>query len=473
MDRNATPKLSLTRLPRDILLCIVDAILEKNYDPPVKWSWDPDEEPEPRFNPLQTFRDALSLAATCKTLYTDLTGGIYRKDVQHNGSAALLRSAITGNVAGIVRSLDAGADIHIGDATQGLVVCKSTRERSATGRVKKIPNRTWYPWDMSDQVTALHWAAYHGHSDVVTQLLERGADINRRVRLDSRPKLEIIYFNDPEQATYLYPADFCCDLVKRNISSGGAFLQSVDKAVAIWTLEHGASPLYFAITGGDLGTSRLLIEKGASLDTHLGTRVHALHQAVANCDVNLVEFLLSINQVASRINTIQDGRRGSALHCLNYDDEEDWHANCQIIKLLVSHGCRLDILDNYNNLPVDEANDLCPTAVAELIRHGSHLPRFLPSYRPIPEEISIAIGEVLARGLTIPERNLNTLISSEIRGGWWMYPHFYKLVHRTNSIPVSLSGLTLFQWILYWQARPFAYIVLPGQESMLQALAIT
>ncbi|RBR11661.1 uncharacterized protein FIESC28_08888 [Fusarium coffeatum] len=401
MDRNVTPKLSLTRLPRDILLCIVDAILEKNYDHPVKWSWDPDEEPEPRFNPLQTFRDALSLAATCKTLYTDLTGGIYRKDVEHNGFAALL-------------------------------------------------------------------------SDVVALLLERGADIDRRVRLDSRSQLEIIYFNDPEQAAYLYPAGFCCDLVRRNISSGGAFLQSVNKAVAIWTLEHGASPLYFAIKGGDLGTSRLLIEKGASLDTHLGTRVHALHQAVANCDVNLVEFLLSINQVANRINTIQDGRRGSALHCLNYDVEEVRHANCQIIKLLVSHGCRLDILNNYNNMPVDEAaNDLCRTAVAELIRHGSHLPRFLTSYGRVPEEISVAIGEVLARGLTIPKRNWNTMISSEIRGGWWMYPHFYKFVHRTNSIPVPLSGFTLFQWILYWEARPFAYTVLPGQESMLQALAIT
>ncbi|KAJ4130079.1 hypothetical protein NW768_007052 [Fusarium equiseti] len=384
MDLNVTssPRLSLMKLPLDSLLHIVDAVLEMNYDRshPMKWSWDHDEEPEPRFNPLQAYQDALSLAATCKALYTGLTKRIYRKDVQHNRSAALLRSAIIGNVAGVVRSLDAGAYIDIGDTTQGLIVRDSTHIFPATGPAKKIPTRTWHPWDLSDQVTALHWAAYYGYSDVVTLLLERGADIDHRVRLDSRRQFDIRYFHDPGQVAYSYPANFCCDLVRRNIYSGRTILHLDDQAVMRWAMEHGANPLYFAIEGGDLDTTMLLIRNGASLDTHLGTRLHALHQAVWHCDLSLVEFLLSINEVTSRINTILDSRRAGALHCFNYGREEDVHAKCKIIKLLVSHGCPLHISDIYNNLPVDEAaNALCFTAVAELIRHGSGLPRFLPT----------------------------------------------------------------------------------------------
>ncbi|KAH7198554.1 ankyrin repeat-containing domain protein [Fusarium flagelliforme] len=463
MDRNVTPspKLSLTELPRDVLLCIVDAMLEMKNDRchPMKWSWDPDEEPEPMFNPLQAYQDALSLAATCKGLYACLTKGIYHKDVRHNRSAALLRSTIKGSVAGVVRSLDAGADIHMGDTTQGFVVRVrgSNYGFPATGRAKEISIRTWCPWDLSDQFTALHWAAYYGHIDVVTLLLDRGADIDHRVRVDAGLKLDIRRYIDQDQVAYSYPTNICCYLVRQNVSAGHKLLRGVDRAVAVRALEHGANPLYFAIEGGDLRTVILLIERGASLDTHIGTRIHALHQAVSYCDLSLVDILLSISGVASTINTIRDGCQAGALHSLDYAREgEDVHTNCQIIKLLVSHGCLSNIPDIFGLLPVDEAAiTRCYTSVAELIRHGSGLPRFLAPYDLIPEEIRLAIHEVQARGLTIPQRNLN-LINNAIddEGVHLMYLHFYKLVHRIDSVPPPMKDYSNSRWATYWQGRP-------------------
>nr|CEG05013.1 unnamed protein product [Fusarium clavum] len=224
MHRNVTPspKPSLVKLPRDVLLCIVDAMLEMKNDRyrPMKWSWDPDEDLEPRFNPLQVYQDALSLAATCKDLYTGLTAEIYRRDVRHNRSAALLRSAINGNVAGVVRSLDAGADIHMGDTTQSLIFCYSKWIFPATGGAKEIPTRLWFPCDLSDQVTALHWAAYYGHIDVVTLLLDRGADIDHRVRIDTRLNLDIRCYIDPDQVAYSYPTNICCNVSCRSPDLG-------------------------------------------------------------------------------------------------------------------------------------------------------------------------------------------------------------------------------------------------------------
>jgi ankyrin repeat protein len=417
---------------------------------PMKWSWDPDEDLEPRFNPLQAYQDALSLAATCEDLYTSLTAEIYLRDVRHNRSAALLRSAINGNVDGVVRSLDAGADIHMGDTTQSLIFCDSKWIFPATGGAKEIPTRLWFPCDLSDQVTALHWAAYYGHIDVVTLLLDRGADIDHRVRIDTRLNLDIRCYIDPDQVAYSYPTNICCDVVRHNVSEGHKLLHGVDKAVAVRILEHGANPLYFAIEGGDLRTAMLLIERGASLDTHVGTRVHALHQAVWYCDLSLVDFLLSIPGVTSTINTIRDGCRAGALHCLDYASEENVHTNCKIIKILMSHGYLLNIPDISNKLPVDEAvNARCYTAVSELIRHGSWMPHFLPA----TEEIMLAIDDVRARGLNICLRSWGLVNGVRDEGVHLMYLHFYKLVYRTNSIPPPMKNYLNSRWAIYWRGR--------------------
>ncbi|RGP65846.1 hypothetical protein FSPOR_7107 [Fusarium sporotrichioides] len=465
--------LSFLRMPPEIIACIADNMLEMNHDrsQPARWSWTY-SEPEPVFNPLQRYKDALSLAGTCKTLYGLLTKQIYRTDVLKNNSAALLRSAKKDSLEGVTRSLEAGANIATGDTTKAIVFREPISYMSMDSKVHNLFSGIWNPLDLSNQVTALHWAAYLGHQKIVSLLLENGADINHRVHVEvvadaieshrGSTEVETRRILDP------YHTNFSCDIVAANVEEDVICLEVVEEEVAKWTLKHGANPLYFAIEGGDWGTIKLLIDAGAKFVTHTGCSVHAIHQAVRNGDIGVVELLLQHEPVAANTNTILDSRGATALHYLKYDSEDGVFKNCRIIRELVNHGFQVNTTDGYDALPIKEAMlRHSNTVTAEFIRCGSLIPDGLPCnvydvISPPCSEIKEALEEANRKGFAF---NLHyeaplmvTTSSARIR----MYRHFYKLVCQTSEVPEPMNSHDANQWEAFWNGRPFVHVAWPA-----------
>ncbi|KAM0199492.1 hypothetical protein ACHAPI_003253 [Fusarium lateritium] len=444
--------LTLAKMCPEILCHIVDKLLEMNHDRDkiATWEWNPLIEQEPVFKSLGGYTDALNFAATCKGLYQHLTRRIYLHDVQYNMSAALLISARLNNLAAVRQSLDAGADVHTGDTTASMTYSVP---------ILKGNQGYWIPLNIRDQATALHWAAYKGHQDIVSLLLQRGADINYRVRLDIA---ESQYRQDsaarhptPEN----YPIDFCSDDVAILVEMACETLEGIDSDIVRLKMEQGANPLYFAIHGRRCDTAELLIRSGASMITHTGSRSHALHQAVANCDLNMVKLILQYETV--NINRIRDMRHSSPLH---YIDDVDGKAVAEaigIIRTLVQHGASVNATDVYGTSPLKIYLRDAPRGpvVSEFIRHGSHISEELYLYygsdpADFPAGLKSAFREAEGRGflllVDIPlPPDVTGLNALRLR-----YHQFYRLVVGTSSIPDDMVVWSEDEWQEYWESRP-------------------
>ncbi|KAI8254315.1 Ankyrin-3, partial [Colletotrichum sp. SAR 10_77] len=84
----------------------------------------------------------------------------------------LLLSTKNGNVDGVLRSLQYGADTETPDYTQ----------RQNTKPSKEDP----YSYGVSSSSVALHWAAIGGNAKIVDALLNHGANADARCTLSTR-----------------------------------------------------------------------------------------------------------------------------------------------------------------------------------------------------------------------------------------------------------------------------------------------
>lgn len=443
--------LTLGDICPEIVCYIVEKLLEMNPDRNKRASWErnPSKENQPVFRPLGRYKDALNFAATCKDLYECITPTIYRHDVRYNMSAALLISAKLNNIAGVEKSLDAGADVHTGDTTESM-------------RYSEQGNSSWIPLNIRDQVTALHWAAYKGHKRIVLFLLERGADINYRVRLDTAEWQNRKDSGRPGRHILLdhYIISFCTDDVAIQVDMACNTLKGIDPDIVRLMMEQGANPLHFAIDSRRCDMAELLIKSGASMITHTGSKTHALHQAVSNCDLDMVKLILRYETVD--IDSIRDTRHASPHHYIDDFDGQKVNETVEIIKALVQNGASVNATDVYGRTPLMIYLRLAPKepVVSELIRHGSHTAEeFYLEYTLDPENfpdgLKSAFREAKVRGFPLladislpfdfPSRNALRL----------RYLHFYSLVKGTNVIPDHMVGWGEDEWEEYWEKRLF------------------
>jgi len=285
--------LTLTNFPPEIIKCIIDKILDENsLHKEESWEWDYWPEPEPEHNPLQVYVDALNLAATCKDIRRLVTKQIYIRDARDNHSAAFLVSAKRNGIAGVIRALHIGANFHSDDATETVTYYTTGPNAIKTGhRV---------PLQLDNQVTAIHWAAFNGHKEIVSLLLNHGASINHRASIDAREwfirqRLPAVQLNKDCTALDYYPISSTRRAVADNAFLGLRCLgspQAVDNQYRFMKLEQGANTLYFAVKGGNIDIAESLIKAGADLMTHTGTGLTALHQAVSNGDISMAKDVL-------------------------------------------------------------------------------------------------------------------------------------------------------------------------------------
>ncbi|KAH7226682.1 ankyrin repeat-containing domain protein [Fusarium oxysporum] len=313
--------LTLTNFPPEIINLKIDRILDENsLHKEESWEWDYWPEPEPEHNPLQVYVDALNLAATCKDIRRLVTKQIYIRDARDNHSAALLVSAKRNDIAGVIRALHIGANIHSDDATETVTYYTTGPNAIKTGhRV---------PLQLENQATAIHWAAFNGHKEIVSLLLNHGASINHRVSIDARLR----YLGSP---------------------------QAVDNQYRFMKLEQGANTLYFAVEGGNIDIAESLIKAGADLMTHTGIGLTALHQAVSNGDLSMAKDLLMEGIDPNSA----DPFGKTPLHFIKCSEEEMHRADIN----------RWDLLGNtplLTHLQDFERND---SVIAEFIRQGAHI----------------------------------------------------------------------------------------------------
>lgn len=261
---------------------------------------------------------AFAFASTCRRLYHTATPEIYRLDVKYSHASALLISARTGNAAAVRWSLANGAAV---DQTDFTLYRDSTKAASWCFSYVRARARHY-------RHTALHWATIFGHEDIVDILLANGADPNRRestrtLRIGRGFPLD--KFDTCRALTYRMvcdSADEPSDYMRAPCDAApgvNALFYATSVAVQDWApalMDPRVRGLYpkvaeealldrEAVCRSRLRIARKLIDAGSSLvtfgrpirDAYWPHRwqtphLHVLHQAAAEANTALLEFLL-------------------------------------------------------------------------------------------------------------------------------------------------------------------------------------
>ncbi|KAF4923545.1 hypothetical protein CGCVW01_v004585 [Colletotrichum viniferum] len=342
-------------------------------------------------------------------------------DIKHCYSSSLLLSAKRGSVRGVAKALAYGADINTLDRTIFDSEFKDGNGYEAP-TVKRIPTKS--------TLTALHWAAFFGHADVVAFLLSKGADVNVRANLGMQwwPN----YFSDPDefpdpldgghpQRIMLCPTqdDFepwwrrgCCNYGDARYWIGASPLFLALKAVQDTEVESSwrtwvdswihVDPIVETDNSGcRLRIARMLIDANASLITRLRGSIHAIHQACAYRDYEVVRFLVCSIGVDVSI-TDRDGN--SALHYMamhlifsprvdryGYIIPHPIERQKLIVHLLLDKGLDLNLKNNRGFTAKDMGLDIMDEALV-VERTSRH--RYLRSRAATPSQMA---GRNLAR----------------------------------------------------------------------------
>ncbi|KXH60620.1 hypothetical protein CNYM01_00097 [Colletotrichum nymphaeae SA-01] len=375
---------TLATLPEKIILHIVDSVFER-YDADLRAGYNEEEvvyEPhfevtEVKFHRFDVWRDIAHLASTCKRLNEIITPILYTEDIEENDSSCLLLSAKKRNLPGIQQSLLYGADVNTEDCTEFQL------EDGDYHCVTRVP--------VIVGLTSLHWSAYCRHSAALQLLLDHGADVNLETSIATswgdrkfvtRP-LANFFWNFDEESF--------------DIPLGTRYLLRSE-------VEAGANALYFALMEvkdspcsdnrheARVAATKLLIEAGASLTTHRGIDLHALHQACSNWDLETARILLESKLVK---HDVRDALGNTPLHYLVMENPSSvGHTDpVPLIQLLEKHGADANARNAAGCSPLQciiDKSILCYANIAiALLDMGAHVS---PDTVSPLQRIGVAVG---------------------------------------------------------------------------------
>jgi ankyrin repeat protein len=207
-----------------------------------------------------------------------------------------------GNTAIVAKLLEARADPNLAPETDGTPLMVAARTGNAAAiallldRKANVNGR-----EAARGQTALMWAVAEQHPDVVKLLLAGGADVHARTVTSRRYVL------------------MCCQDFEGD-AAGGEYV-----------VEGGDTPLLFAARGGDIESTRLLLDAGASIEETAPTGAAPLAMAAHSDQGALAAFLLDRGA-----NPNADGAGYTALHAAVL------RSNVTLIKALLAHGANVN-----------------------------------------------------------------------------------------------------------------------------------
>jgi ankyrin len=200
--------------------------------------------------------------------------------VNRYGVGSLHLACVNGNAKMIDLLLAAGADANesLPAGETALMTC------ARTGNVEAIKRLLDYGADVNakeswSEQTALMWAAAEKHPDSVKVLLDYGADLQARSK-----------------------------------ELGGVRVGAEQQRVPTRRISGGFTPFLFAVREGDIPTTHVLLDAGASVKETTPDGTCALVLAILNAHFELASLLLDKGADPN----VEDARHGSALHTLEW-----------------------------------------------------------------------------------------------------------------------------------------------------------
>ncbi len=252
---------------------------------------------------------------------TLLKAGADPKATTRYGVTPMNLAAANGNAAIIRRLLDAGVDANT--ANPGGETALMTAARTGKLDAMKVlldHGANVNAHDATHAQTALMWAVTENHPDAVKLLLDRGADINASTAVTIT------------KGQYV-PA--------RPAAASGA---GIIRQRALPTPNGGMTPLLFAVRDGNTELTRLLLDRGASIDQASGNHTTPLIIALLNGQVGIATDIVARG---ADVNALDDYRRGALFAAIDlrnfnhdkYDDlPTDGRDPLDLIKSLIAKG---------------------------------------------------------------------------------------------------------------------------------------
>lgn len=271
---------------------------------------------------------------------------------------ALVKAATKGNSKILRLLLDSGAEVHPRKDNEVSPLFKAAEAGHHEVVSVLLERRADPNWQFKNGQTALFRAAEGGQLKVVAKLLQSGADPNVRAK-NGQVALHLACLrghNPIVQALLEAGAD----------ADGG---RSKDKGPGD---RDGRTPLLFIASEKsskwNVGTVKLLLEKGANPDAMDSTERTPLHWAATNGYLELGRILLAGNYgTKPNINATQN-RGKTALHFASVHNREDF------VDLLISNSAFLDSKSDGQWTPLINAADKGHTGVvSKLLAAGANV----------------------------------------------------------------------------------------------------
>jgi ankyrin repeat protein len=229
----------------------------------------------------------------------------------------------------------------------------------------------------ADGMTALHYAARAGHTDVVKVLLRHQSDVNAR---DNRGKtalleachagpwkiepaediIQLLLDHGAQIDLFQAAAMGRTDLIAAILDRDGTLIDMPDK--------QGKTALFHAAHNNRLATVRLLVERGADVNRSDAVGIAALHRTSGECSDELIQYLIDHGANAHLCCHVacgdEEGTRQALRRNPHAVDEVLYEYNAVgyaihswqlgTLRILLEHGCTLSHEDEQHILRISQ-----------------------------------------------------------------------------------------------------------------------